>query len=82
MDKQKEESEAMKINDRALNQWTWIWFYGPDFYRKEGWRTVDIGFINIHKKPANGRLMEHGKHYRGVWFRMSFWLPFVIRQWR
>jgi hypothetical protein len=73
----------MRLNSRQLNKWKFVWFYSPDFYRQsEGWRTVDFGCINIHKKPENGQLMEHGEHYRGFWFRMSFWLPFIIRQWK
>jgi len=66
-----------------LNRWSFLFGWQRDYCRREsGWRTLDLAIIRLHTMPEDGEAMTHGKHYRGVWFHASFWLPWEVSQWR
>jgi hypothetical protein len=47
----------------------------------EGWRVFDFGVLRLHTQPEHGEQYIQ-KHYHGFWFRLDFWLPFEVRQWK
>lgn len=65
-----------QINAPEIGKW---WFYfsiKPDYLsRYRGWRRLDLAVIKLHSLPAEGYHI-HKEHYRGIWIRFYFWLPF------
>ena len=82
----KEESEMkIRLNNREPNRWTFIYLNERSFYYdQQGWRKLSIGLVKFREnaKQEAGAMAEHGKHYKGFWFQIEYWLPFIIKQWR
>lgn len=53
-----------------------------EYWGCEGWRVLDFGVFKLHTQPEPGERYTHRKHYDGFWFRICFWLPFEVEQWK
>lgn len=40
-----------------------------------GWRVLDVAIIKLIEIPEAGGPIQK-KHYKGIWFRILFWMPF------
>lgn len=40
-----------------------------------GWFVLDVAFLKFVELPQPGEMILR-KHWRGVWIRFAFWIPF------